>query len=259
MRKTRAFTLIELLVVISIIALLIGILLPALGAARRTANQMKNSSQLRGQHQSMVIYASSNNTYLPGLNSGGTELVQTDSALGGAINTVMGTGDTVASRYYILLNGQFLGGDLLINPQDSKTKYTTGQVIYTASSAASNYSYNMLCIADTANDSGRLAEWRDNANSQAVFISDRNTGTSTADADVKSLWTSQNGDWRGNLVWGDNHAEFIQSDRGMQTRYQSVTTTNDNLFITGNGSGTGGTQSSGSTASANAYLVEQQN
>lgn len=245
MRKTRAFTLIELLVVISIIALLIGILLPALGAARRTANQMKNSSQLRGQHQSMVIYASSNNTYLPGLNSAGTELAATDGAVGGS-----GVGSSVSARYFILLNGQFIPGDLMINPQDTKTKWTTGAVLGTT-----NYSYAMLKISSTTDDSGRLSEWRDNANSQAIFITDRQAGNGPQDNSVKSVWTTTAGDWRGNLVWGDNHAEFVQSNRGFTTRYAAVTNTNDNIFAT-SGAVAGISENITGTSAQNAYVVD---
>ncbi|MFA9478100.1 type II secretion system protein [Phycisphaerales bacterium AB-hyl4] len=63
MSKRSAFTLIELLVVISIIALLIAILLPALGAARRTANQMRCLSTLRQMQFASELYAEDYNDW----------------------------------------------------------------------------------------------------------------------------------------------------------------------------------------------------
>jgi prepilin-type N-terminal cleavage/methylation domain-containing protein len=68
----RGFTLIELLVVISIIALLVSILLPALGSARAAAVQIKCQSQIRSIGQSLFAYQADHSQYYPyGVNAEG--------------------------------------------------------------------------------------------------------------------------------------------------------------------------------------------
>ena len=63
--RTRGFTLIELLVVISIIALLVGILLPALGAARATARSAVCLSNTRQLGTAFWSYATDNKMAMP--------------------------------------------------------------------------------------------------------------------------------------------------------------------------------------------------
>jgi prepilin-type N-terminal cleavage/methylation domain-containing protein len=70
-RLRPAFTLIELLVVISIIALLIGILLPALGAARKIARGSVCLSNLRQAGIGFASYAAESKDFLPGPNTSG--------------------------------------------------------------------------------------------------------------------------------------------------------------------------------------------
>lgn len=218
MRGKRGFTLIELLVVISIIALLIGILLPALGSARRTARQMQNSTHVRGIHSGCVLFAQGNKDYFPGLDNKGAQLVGAEANVSAGAGTY-GYGGTdsreVAWRMARLLRGNFFSPEYMRSPAETNpavvsppvsTNFTDGTV----------YSFAMLDIFDDA--ALRRSEWRATNNSRAAIICDRNIGTAATGINAASIHTSIGEGWRGSVGYNDNHAVFETTDT-LKTEY----------------------------------------
>jgi prepilin-type N-terminal cleavage/methylation domain-containing protein len=206
--KKRAFTLIELLVVISIIALLIGILLPALGAARRTARQMQNSTQVRGIHSALVLFSQGNNTYYPGMTTIGN----------------LGTTTTVEFRFEELFEDNYFTGEYMISPSETKTALTaTTQTVTSA-----NVSYAMLEIDSAIGN--RTNEWRDTSNSEAVVLSDRAKDNGTGIKSVHTNPSTDTNEWRGSVGFNDNHVTFEATHDQLNTQYGDDSTGKDDLF-----------------------------
>jgi len=255
--RRRAFSLVELLVVISIIALLIGILVPALAAVRGNAKKLQNSANLTNLHQASVLFADQNRGWYSGLTSAGTFITSggtpaefpDSGSFDYFVGSPLSTGRGLPVRYALLLSGDFIDRESIVSPEDDEAEILAGpgEVLLASAAGGPSYSYSMLNMiqsaSPTANELDRYAEWRNTNNPEAIVFSDRNTGANTTTT-VSSLWTrTDSGNWEGHVVFNNGTVEYLQ-DQFADTRYSDGTfSTADNIFDDGvAGSGPGATE-----------------
>ncbi|MFW6038947.1 MAG: DUF4190 domain-containing protein [bacterium] len=216
------------LVVMLIIPLLIGILLPSLGAARRTARSMQSNTQLRGIHQNMVVYAQGNKIsgshgQYPGLMPDGeiAEAQWLNSEMSTLTVPLGMTGAAPEARYTLMFDANLMSAGYVISPLETKTLWQSGPL------TTDNYSYSMLGIGVPG---GRRDEWQETLNADALVLGDRNTGDDTQQRVSSVLTTRNSGEWRGGIAHNDNHVS-TENDHVLQTRYGGhPLNRQDNLF-----------------------------
>ncbi len=232
--KKSGFTLIELLVVISIIALLLGILVPVLGVAKKNANILKESVNLRNIHAALATYGTSNKDWFPGYTASGkiagvAGTVVTDfsgkyyASLSNAASATAATTATANTTSYaqaVLLDeggstpAQWVSpGETNVTGGNTAVTHESGTVFEavatkttqaitaaaTSSSTEGNVSVFNSSFAVLAYGGTLKAEWKSNQNQQAVVLGSRMLGGGAAAFDTSATNTF-------NSVWTDNNS-----------------------------------------------------
>jgi prepilin-type N-terminal cleavage/methylation domain-containing protein len=247
-RSKRGFTLIELLVVMGIIALLLAILLPALGRARATAKRVKDSTQIQQVHKGFITLSLDFNGVYP---------------TPGIINRVGTTPGVGAENVALNTHGNMYSACIMQNAFDTQSLVSPAEVS-TNVLAMANYNFdaydvtaandrywdtnlrsdlNAICNTSYGTchlaDNRKAKEWRDTKNSRFVVLGNRGVRNgSLAAADYNNSKTLQiHGgakQWEGNVCFNDNHVLFENKfqPEGITTfaAAGSTTGTPDNIF-----------------------------
>lgn len=249
MTRKRGFTLIELLVVMAIIALLIGLLLPALAKARATAKLTKDSTQIRGIHQSWLVYAREFEGILP------TPGLIDRLAFNGVEEPGRGPEDPkqndTARLHSACVMQNYYSPQLTVGPTEPSGRvavkddynYELYNVVPTVDvywddsfeaklTTLSNTSYASMPIAGDR----KKREWRETLNSMWPIVANRGVKEgSLADADYNNSITLETHggrkEWLGNICYNDNHMEVSKTFKPESLTYTNGTTINaDNIF-----------------------------
>ncbi len=262
MNRKRGFTLIELLVVMAIIAILLGLLLPAVQRARQNAKLLKDATQIEQIHQSWVIWSREFDGVFP---VPGLIYRQQDPQLG----YVPGRGpefvpwNTSANLYSACIAQNYFSPELCVGPTEPSgrvaVKDNYNYQTYDPSAippsywdnsfssnlgTQSNVSYAHLPLSGRR----RVVEWRDTMNSQFAMIGNRGPqygqlGNVYEESITLEIHPGRK-QWIGNICYNDNHVETHNTFYPEGVNYVDPNGDGvrpDNLF--NNDTGVGGEQS----------------
>ena len=255
----KGFTLIELLVVMSIIALLLSILVPALGRARAQAQLLKDGTQVKSIGTGWINWTGDHDGYYP---VPGLEKRLEDSVLG-AFQKGVGREDYLQNDHGSLLSlclmNNLFTPDIIVAPTEPnggvfiKDDYdydvydstSNGWIFWDetfkneltdtlGSGEICNNSYGIMPLTGEH----RLNNWKISArhSSSYILIGTRGPEFGVIDMDEPSLSLGFHGianEWKGVLGFGDAHTEILDTFYPAEATYTDDTsgeTKRDNIF-----------------------------
>ena len=270
MNGKRAFTLIELLTVMAIIALLVGLLLPALAQARAKAQMTKDQTQIKQIHAAWTTFSRDYNGIFPTpglINRLPDDILGRDSPGRGPEDV---RANTSAAMYSACIMQNYFTPMILIAPTEPsgfvavKSDYDWSlydpieDVYWDADEQGNNVSDNPSYIPFSVDldidthGSGRLChtsyahtpicgerkiqEWKDSLNSKWAVVGNRGVrnGSEQPDDYYGSVTLEFHGgrkQWVGNIGYNDNHVELHDTFFPDGMNYLDENeTTADNLF-----------------------------
>jgi type II secretory pathway pseudopilin PulG len=244
-------TLVELLAVVAIITLLIGLLLPALSRTLSVSRTMRDGTQIKSIHQSMMAHAGSSKGQrmpTPGLIN--------------RVGTVPGSGAEDYSQnrtqrlYSALVAENLFNTDILIGPTEVNPQVRQlADYNYDAYQPASDSYWDPAMQAQVGGMAGstqvshtsyahlvlvgyrKTERWRATGDSSTVHMGTRGVkdgltqGPDYTNSPTLRLHGSSRM-WAGNLCFADNHVEFVETftPEGVAWECDTAPLTKDNIF-----------------------------